>query len=177
MAKIVRDNVVRNIRESGENVKSAVLKDADAVRGLASKMLEELEELILAETHNERLNELSDVLEIVRGIARQYKIDWVDLIDCADKKRQRNGGFDALRILIDDQSGDPSIAIDADIELSLGEIAKIGTVEDKVLIPFSILMGTIGRESAGVSWKEIAANLQFRVKAGAVIISCDKSVY
>ena len=56
-------------------------------------MKEEYEEFLIAEKKSERLEELADMLEVIRTLALLEDEDIQFIIDIMDKKREKRGGF------------------------------------------------------------------------------------
>ena len=56
-------------------------------------MKEEYEEFLIAEKKSERLEELADMLEVIRTLALLEDEDIQFIIDIMDKKRENRGGF------------------------------------------------------------------------------------
>ena len=55
---------------------------------------EELEEVRLAETSEERKKELADKLEVLRAMAEYQGFSLEDILMEADRKKEKNGGFE-----------------------------------------------------------------------------------
>ena len=85
--KIVRDKIATKIQGGGEAVVEALLDKADLSRGLAGKLVEELEEFLLAKDIEARRSELADMLEVLIGMSGAEGIDWPSVLDFADAKR------------------------------------------------------------------------------------------
>lgn len=56
-------------------------------------MKEEYEEVLLAKDKKERLEELADMLEVIRTLALLEDEDIQSVINIMDKKREKRGGF------------------------------------------------------------------------------------
>lgn len=56
-------------------------------------MKEEYEEFLIAEKKSERLEELADMLEVIRTLALLEDEDIQFIIDIMDKKREKRSGF------------------------------------------------------------------------------------
>ena len=76
--KLIRDNIPEVITKSGGKYKTRVLLKKEFVKELKKKLVEESKELLMA-PKGELVNELSDVLEIIKSIASHYKIDFNDV--------------------------------------------------------------------------------------------------
>lgn len=88
--KLVRDRIPEIIKESGRNCTTEILSDTDYLRMLDEKLDEEL-----AEYHQDQnLEELADLLEVIRAIAvaRGCSLDELERIRV--EKFQQRGGFE-----------------------------------------------------------------------------------
>lgn len=97
--KLVRDNIPDICRSNGEEPFTRVLTDEEFWKYLLEKDQEELREVEAAESLEERKKELGDKLEIIRAMAEfsGYSLD--DILEEADKKKQKNGGFEKRLLL------------------------------------------------------------------------------
>ena len=93
--KLVRDRIPEIIRASGKTCTTEILSDEEYLRMIDAKLDEEL-----AEYHKDQnIEELADLLEVIRAaaIARGYTLD--DLERVRAEKATKRGGF-AKRILL-----------------------------------------------------------------------------
>ena len=93
--KLVRDRIPEIIESSGKSCTTEILSAEDYLRMIDAKLDEEL-----AEYHKDQnIEELADLLEVIRAaaIARGYTLD--DLERVRAKKAAKRGGF-AKRILL-----------------------------------------------------------------------------
>ena len=93
--KLVRDKIPEIIESSGRLCTIEILSDDDYIRFLDQKLDEEL-----AEYHKDQnVEELADLVEVIRAaaIARGYTIDFLESIRA--KKVEERGGFEK-RILL-----------------------------------------------------------------------------
>lgn len=98
--KLVRDNIPDIIRRDNAEAITRILNDDEYWEYLLKKDSEELEEVREATSLDERKKELADKLEVIRAMANYNGFSISDIISEADKKRQRNGGFEK-RILLE----------------------------------------------------------------------------
>ena len=85
----VRDRVPETIDASGKHCKPAILSDEEYLRMLDAKLDEEL-----AEYHKDQnIEELADLLEVIRAatLARGYTLE--ELENVRAKKAEKRGGF------------------------------------------------------------------------------------
>ncbi|MEA2569412.1 MAG: hypothetical protein QOI24_1413 [Acidobacteriota bacterium] len=98
--KLVRDRVPDELRRLGRTIVVTAVSDGEYVRCLKSKLVEEVDEVVNAESA-EFLDELADVIEVVRALARAHKFSVEELAAAVAAKQRRLGGFDAGLFLID----------------------------------------------------------------------------
>lgn len=91
--KLVRDKIPEIIENDGEKPIVRVLNDNEYKKELEKKLKEEYEEFLIAEKKSERLEELADMLEVIRTLALLEDEDIQFIIDIMDKKREKRGGF------------------------------------------------------------------------------------
>lgn len=60
---------------------------------LRAKLLEEVGEVLLAETREELIKELADVVAVLEGWAAVNSIDWDEVALKLDERELRSGGF------------------------------------------------------------------------------------
>jgi predicted house-cleaning noncanonical NTP pyrophosphatase (MazG superfamily) len=97
--KLIRDRIPENIKITGDECKIRVLGEAEYEKELKTKLVEESKELIEA-PREELLNELADVLELIKSIASYYKIKFSKIERFQQEKRKRRGGFKKKLFLI-----------------------------------------------------------------------------
>ena len=101
--KLVRDNIPNIIAKDGNKICVIErLSDADIMKYLYNKLLEEANEVI----QDKNIEELADVLEVVFAIANKYGYTEEDVLEVMDKKRDERGGFEEniiLKAVFDDE--------------------------------------------------------------------------
>jgi len=116
--KVVRDSIPKNIAAKGERVSFARLAPGEALIALIAKLFEEGLEFNAASAPEQQLEELADVLEVVRGLAVTAGIDWEALMTAAAEKREKRGGFEQQTVLLEtarpmpDRASPPNVAGD-----------------------------------------------------------------
>ena len=100
--KLVRDRIPEIIRASGREPVTRILDDAEFETALRHKLLEEATEAAAAPA-TELLEELADVLEVVRALASLDGQDLASVLAAAEAKLQERGGFSA-RVFLEDPS-------------------------------------------------------------------------
>jgi predicted house-cleaning noncanonical NTP pyrophosphatase (MazG superfamily) len=90
--KLVRDNIPQKIESNGETAITRIL-DADEYKiELEKKLNEELNEVLSSEG-KERLEELADMLEVIKCLASIENSSLDEVIDIAKKKELKRGSF------------------------------------------------------------------------------------
>lgn len=92
--KIVRDKIPYIIESKGKTCKVRTLDSMSFMYNFRDKLQEEVDELRRAVTQEEILEEVVDVLEVIRTIAQNAGIGFEDVEKARLKKRQEKGGFD-----------------------------------------------------------------------------------
>ena len=92
--KLIRDKVPEIIRKIGDVPEITILDEADFRQALKTKMTEEVKELLAADSIDEILNELSDVVEVARAFAADYGLSWEEVEKLRIAKLQAKGGFE-----------------------------------------------------------------------------------
>ena len=92
--KLVRDNIPDIITSNGEKSVTRILADEEYKVELYKKLLEEANEVISSKNSDETIEELADVLEILRSIAELNGKKLDDVVEVAKQKRLKRGGFE-----------------------------------------------------------------------------------
>lgn len=92
--KLVRDNIPDIIKEDQRMPITKILNEEDYKQELEKKLLEEYHEVLNSNTPNERAEELADMLEIMISLAKLENKTLNDIIEIANKKKEKNGGFE-----------------------------------------------------------------------------------
>lgn len=92
--KLVRDNIPNIIEQDNETPFTRILDDSEYRTELYRKLTEECNEVLTSESSEETLEELADVLEVIRSIAKLENKKLDDVIEIANKKRTKRGGFE-----------------------------------------------------------------------------------
>ena len=91
--KLVRDNIPDIIKNKGEEPVIRILDDDEYKIELEKKLYEEYKEVISA-SGSDRLEELADMLEVIRALAKLENNDLNDIIKIADEKNIKRGAFE-----------------------------------------------------------------------------------
>jgi len=73
--KLIRDRIPQVIETSGDKYEVRIMKKREFEKELKKKLVEEAKELIEVK-RKDLLNEMADVLELLKSIAEYYKIDF-----------------------------------------------------------------------------------------------------
>ena len=92
--KLVRDNIPDIIRNNGEEASIRILDDDEYKEELLKKLSEETSEVKNATSKDELLEELADVLEILKAIAELNNSSLENVMEIASEKRLKRGGFE-----------------------------------------------------------------------------------
>lgn len=90
--KLVRDNIPEIIRNNGEEPIISILDDVNFKKELEKKLFEEYNE-VLESSGNDRIEELADMLEIIRNLAILENKTLDDVIKIANLKNVKRGSF------------------------------------------------------------------------------------
>ena len=91
--KLVRDNIPDIIISNEETPVTRILNDEEYKKALEEKLYEEYEE-VLSAGGTERCEELADMVEVIRALAKLENKSLEDIISLAEDKREKRGGFD-----------------------------------------------------------------------------------
>ena len=92
--KLIRDKIPEIIKEGGGISEVSILDEAEFRKSLKVKITEEAKELLEAESIGDILDELSDIEELVRSIARNYDLSLEEIERHRIEKLQKRGGFE-----------------------------------------------------------------------------------
>ena len=97
--KLVRDKIPSIILNNGEEAITRILSDDEYKSELEKKLNEEYQEVLLA-SGKERLEELADMLEVIRYIAKIEGSSLDEIIKIASEKSAKKGAFDNKIFLV-----------------------------------------------------------------------------
>ena len=96
--KLVRDNIPNIIKTKGETPVTRILDDATYKSELEKKLYEEYQEVLKA-SGEERTEELADILEIIKTLAKLENKSLQDIINIAEDKNKKRGAFEEMIFL------------------------------------------------------------------------------
>lgn len=94
--KLVRDNIPKIIEEQGEIPLIRTLDDEEYIRRLDEKLREETEEYL----EDGSMEEMADVLEVMRAIILARGHSWEEVEELRRAKAAKNGAFEKRVYLI-----------------------------------------------------------------------------
>lgn len=92
--KLVRDKIPEIIAKQGKKVTFRVLQDDEKEQALKDKLIEEVQELINAETREQVIEEMADIQEVLIALRSKYKIRLVEVQTVGVNKHAKRGGFE-----------------------------------------------------------------------------------
>ena len=90
--KLVRDNIPKIIEEKNETPIIRILNDAEYKEALEKKLYEEYKEVLEA-SESDRVEELADMLEVIKSLASLENKSLDDVIALMDSKSEKRGSF------------------------------------------------------------------------------------
>ncbi|MFZ3591621.1 phosphoribosyl-ATP pyrophosphohydrolase [Bacillus sp. DJP31] len=99
--KLVRDKIPQVIEKTGKVFKTSILSNEQYIIELQKKAFEELEEYIHAGNHEEAIEELADLLEIIHAFAEYHGSTIHDVEKVREIKAEERGGFKERVFLIE----------------------------------------------------------------------------
>lgn len=91
--KLVRDKIPNIIEAKGETPIIKILDENEYKKELEKKLYEEYKEVIEA-SGDDRVEELADMIEVIRALANLENKSLNDVIAIADKKSEKRGAFE-----------------------------------------------------------------------------------
>ena len=91
--KLVRDRIPEVITRNGKKCSTRILDYGEYIDELKKKSFEELEEYVKAQTDEEAIEELADVLEILHALAKVHGSTMRDVDKIRKSKAEKRGGF------------------------------------------------------------------------------------
>ena len=91
--KLVRDNIPNIIKSNGEIPITRILDNDEYKKELENKLYEEYQE-VLSSSGDDRIEELADMLEIIKTLANLENKTLNDVILVAEQKNKKRGDLD-----------------------------------------------------------------------------------
>lgn len=99
--KLVRDKIPLIIESSDKQYKAMTLNEKDYRQALKSKLVEETEEYLRAEEDSEAIEELADILELIKHLSAIHKSDMGEVENFREIKEKERGSFQDRILLIE----------------------------------------------------------------------------
>ncbi|RAW10123.1 phosphoribosyl-ATP pyrophosphohydrolase [Paenibacillus taichungensis] len=99
--KLVRDKIPHIITSSGKECRTRILDPEEYKQELRTKLQEESNEYVSAANDQEALEELADMLEVIRALAEVHGANAAELDKLRAEKAEERGGFQERVYLID----------------------------------------------------------------------------
>ncbi|EDL66569.1 nucleoside triphosphate pyrophosphohydrolase [Bacillus sp. SG-1] len=99
--KLVRDKIPEIIESNGKKFSTRILTDEEYIKELKNKSFEELEEYRDAETREDAMEELADLMEIVHAFAKSHDTTLEEVEEIRRKKAEKRGAFKEKIFLIE----------------------------------------------------------------------------
>ncbi|MGG0717045.1 nucleoside triphosphate pyrophosphohydrolase [Robertmurraya massiliosenegalensis] len=99
--KLVRDKIPEIIKSAGKECRTKELIEFEYIKELKIKLIEEVNEYQEAETDEQAIEELADILEIIHSLTTVHGGDFATLDAIRMKKFNERGGFQKKILLID----------------------------------------------------------------------------
>ncbi|MEH6989356.1 nucleoside triphosphate pyrophosphohydrolase [Cytobacillus firmus] len=97
--KLVRDRIPEIIERAGKKYSTRVLDQTEFIKELKKKSFEEMEEYINAESDEEALEELADLLEIIHALAETHGAS-IDRVEKLRRQKAKEHGVFKEKILL-----------------------------------------------------------------------------
>lgn len=97
--KLVRDKIPEIIEEKGEIPIVKILEKEEYKKELERKLYEEYKEVLDAKS-DDRIEELADMLEIIRALANLENKELDDILEIANSKKEKRGAFEKKIFLL-----------------------------------------------------------------------------
>jgi predicted house-cleaning noncanonical NTP pyrophosphatase (MazG superfamily) len=97
--KLIRDKIPEKIKTEGGKDKIRIMTRVEYEKELKKKLIEESKELMKT-PKDSLINELADILEVIKSISSHYKIPYSKVEKFQEAKRKKRGGFKKRLFLI-----------------------------------------------------------------------------
>lgn len=136
LGKLVRDKIPGKIAERQESRGTRQI-EGELRRGfLISKLFEEALEVREASNFDQKVEELADVFEVIRAIAKIDGVSLQEIRKIADQKKRKAGGFEDGLVLLSTGIGTPEQPA-FDFGRGMNDVLGGRSAEDTAEIPFS----------------------------------------
>jgi predicted house-cleaning noncanonical NTP pyrophosphatase (MazG superfamily) len=175
--KLVRDQIPDVIASKGELVHADELEPKDLRAALIGKLLEEAGEFLSATGETSVVEELSDILEVVRGLTVASNVSFSDVIRKADEKVEKRGGFSKGVILRSTEAkrrtpGEPQLFPLGESRnlIRLDSLRSVSAEGPNQEIPLSLLMTAGPQEITLQVNNKLRITVRLDIKAAKLIV-------
>jgi len=137
LGKLVRDKIPAKIAARQELEITRKISGNLRMGFLISKLLEEALEVREAAEPSQKAEELADLFEVFRAIAKAEGISLEAITKAADQKRRKSGGFEEGLVLLQTGISVSDRSSIADLERTIGDVLSDQVSDDVAEIPFS----------------------------------------
>ncbi|PFL61637.1 phosphoribosyl-ATP pyrophosphohydrolase [Bacillus cereus] len=99
--KLIRNKIPQIIKSNGKTPTTRILNEDEYIKEICRKTQEELTEYIEAKTTSDKLEELSDLLELINALAEYEGATLEEINNIRKKKAKERGGFSDRVFLIE----------------------------------------------------------------------------
>lgn len=99
--KLVRDKIPQVIAAKGKNCRTRILDEIQYKKEITTKLKEEFNEYLTASNSKDALEELADMLEVIRSLTLVHGASPEELEELRVQKANERGGFQERVYLID----------------------------------------------------------------------------
>ncbi|SEH83584.1 Predicted house-cleaning noncanonical NTP pyrophosphatase, all-alpha NTP-PPase (MazG) superfamily [Halobacillus karajensis] len=92
--KLVRNLIPQIIEKQGKALETQILSDEEYHKELRTKLQEEVNEYLEAESDVDAVEELADVLELMKALAKQHGSSIEEVEKVREEKAEKRGAFD-----------------------------------------------------------------------------------
>ncbi|QFT87682.1 hypothetical protein FIU87_03370 [Bacillus sp. THAF10] len=99
--KLVRDKIPQIIEATGKEYTTKILNDQDYIKHLKLKSYEELDEYCEAQSNEEAVEELADLLEIIHALGSYHGSSIEEVERVRQEKMEKRGAFQDKILLVE----------------------------------------------------------------------------
>ncbi|OUB84797.1 phosphoribosyl-ATP pyrophosphohydrolase [Bacillus thuringiensis serovar medellin] len=99
--KLIRNKIPQIIKSNEKTPTTRILNEDEYIKELCKKTQEEISEYLEADTKAHKLEELSDLLEIINALAEHEGTTLEEINNIRKKKAEERGGFSNRVFLIE----------------------------------------------------------------------------
>jgi predicted house-cleaning noncanonical NTP pyrophosphatase (MazG superfamily) len=187
--KLVRDRIPVKIRSHGERVETLNLHESELLDVLKAKLVEEALEVLSAKSAESLQEEMADVYEVLRALARSARRSPEQVQRAAARKRGKVGGFGKGIVLVETEDT-PLITVKTENALfgqkqtnAAGASPRLAVAarrwpdaqHDKIIIPLIPSVPSRLRGPARVSLRHLGLSFNVTYKEKFVEIALEKN--